>query len=447
MISPIGPRILAEKSQKPDSTGIPALPISYADAAPLLRALNGHGPKATELPPRWHGGRLGYKGVEYNVGPTPENVVLNLYNSVNRTTGTVHNVIGTIPGRELEDEVVLIGTHRDAWGPGAGDPGSGSSALNEVVRSFGEALKHGWQPLRTIVFASFEGGEYGQRGSRPWIRENLHWLNRTAVGYLNVVVAASGSQLHVKASPLLHRAAIHATNKVLSPNQTVEGQTVADVWDGDITPAGGGDAIPFITEACISTVDFGFSPGINEPVFPYHSQFDTVEWMDAFGDPDWKHHITSANLWSMMAVHLLESPVLAVSVTDYATSLKEYLAVVQQKVPASISEDLDFSLLEESIARLHTAAVRFDSYAASLTDQLHQPQGPQPWWKKLWIRTTPRSRMRAVNELYIGFERRFYYEDESKHVVFGPEAWHSSEPAFPALVESISAKNITDTYV
>lgn len=114
-----------------------------------------------------------------------------------------------------------------------------------MVRSFGEALKHGWQPLRTIVFASFEGEEMSQRGSRSWISENLPWLNRTVVGYLNVVVAASGSQLHVKASPLLQRAAIHVTSKALSPNQTVEGQTVADVWDGIITPAGGGDAIPF----------------------------------------------------------------------------------------------------------------------------------------------------------------------------------------------------------
>ena len=59
---------------------IPSLPISYLDAFPLLKALNGHVPKASTLDAHWHGGGLDYMGVEYNVGPSPDHLVLNLVN-------------------------------------------------------------------------------------------------------------------------------------------------------------------------------------------------------------------------------------------------------------------------------------------------------------------------------------------------------------------------------
>ena len=125
----------------------------------MLKALNGHGPKASDLNEYWQGGKLGSKGVEYYIGPTPDDVQINLYNEQEYVTTPLWNVIGVIKGA-IPDEVVIMGNHRDAWiAGGAGDPNSGSAALNEVVRSFGEALKAGWKPLRTIVFACWDGEE------------------------------------------------------------------------------------------------------------------------------------------------------------------------------------------------------------------------------------------------------------------------------------------------
>src|SRR5699024_6043363 len=115
---------------------IPSLPVSYKEVLPLLKALNGHGPKASDFNQWWQGGRLGYKGVEYNIGPTPEDVVINLYNQQEYVTTPLWNVIGTIKGI-IPDEVVVLCNHLDAWiAGGAGDPNSGSAVLNEVVRSF-----------------------------------------------------------------------------------------------------------------------------------------------------------------------------------------------------------------------------------------------------------------------------------------------------------------------
>lgn len=139
---------------------IPSLPISYAEAIPILKALHGHGPKAKNFNQYWtRNTGLGYKGVNYNIGPSPDSVVLNLVNEQNYTITPQWDVIGIING-SIPDEVVVVGNHRDAWiAGGAGDPNSGSAVLNEVIRSFGKALEQGWKPLRTIVFASWDGEE------------------------------------------------------------------------------------------------------------------------------------------------------------------------------------------------------------------------------------------------------------------------------------------------
>jgi N-acetylated-alpha-linked acidic dipeptidase len=95
-------------------------------------------------------------------------VVLNLVNEQAYVTTPLYNVIGVINGT-IPDEVVVMGNHRDAWiAGGAGDPNSGSAALNEIIRSFGLALQTGWKPMRTIVFASWDGEEYGLIGSTEW---------------------------------------------------------------------------------------------------------------------------------------------------------------------------------------------------------------------------------------------------------------------------------------
>ena len=53
------------------ATDIPSLPLSYEDALPLLRALNGKGPCFDD----WKGG-LGYEGVTYCSGPSEGNLTM-----------------------------------------------------------------------------------------------------------------------------------------------------------------------------------------------------------------------------------------------------------------------------------------------------------------------------------------------------------------------------------
>ncbi|KAF3484024.1 glutamate carboxypeptidase [Arthroderma uncinatum] len=421
---------------------IPSLPISYRDAIPLLKALNGHGPKGLDFTKDWQGG-LVHKGVEYNVGPSPENVMINLHNEQEYVTTPIWNVIGVIQG-SIPDEVVVVGNHRDAWiAGGAGDPNSGSAVLNEVIRSFGEALKGGWKPKRTIVFASWDGEEYGLIGSTEWVEENLKWLSGANVAYLNVDVAVSGKKFLVHASPLLNKAIYEAAGQVLSPNQTVKGQTILDVWDRKIGVMGSGsDFTAFQDFAGIPSLDYGFTRGKGDAVYQYHSNYDSFDWMDRYGDPGWKYHVAMAKVWALTAAHISETPVLALNATEYAIALKGYLDSVKDKVPAETLSRFSFSPLDDALSAFHERAVRFDAYTEALAAKLNKGGH---WWTRLILYF----KIRFANQKYKYIERKFLYNEGLdnrgwfKHVVFAPDRRDGyAGAALPGLVESFEDNDL-----
>ena len=438
---------------------IPSLPISYADAIPLLRALNGHGPKASAINEQWHGG-LEHKGVEYHIGPSPDHLALNLFNDQDYVITPMWNVIGIINGT-IADEVVILGNHRDAWvAGGAADPNSGSAAFNEVIRAFGVATRAGWIPLRTIVFASWDGEEYGLIGSTEWVEEQLPWLQEAAVAYLNVDVGTRGPRFIASAAPLLHRvlaktgvssAPRHistdvAASMVPSPNQTVLNQTVGDIWDGHISTMGSGsDFTAFQDFAGIPSLDMGFDRSADSPIYHYHSNYDSFDWMDSFGDPGFHYHATVAKMWALVAAHLADSPVVPLNATDYATALSQYIARLKDSATqlGNVDPDKLFRPLESAIARFRDASVSLDGRASSLMDEISDI----PWWKwwqkiKLWYA------VRRVNTRYKLLERHLLHAPGLdsrpwfKHVVFAPGRWTGySGATFPGIVEGFEDKD------
>jgi N-acetylated-alpha-linked acidic dipeptidase len=127
-------------SEAPTITKIPVLPISYADARPLLAALRGR-----VAPPEWRGGLP----LTYHIGPGPAKVHLKVKS--NWDLKTLYDVIATIPGTTEPDQWIIRGNHHDAWVNGAQDPISGQAALLEEARGIGELLRAGWKPRRSII--------------------------------------------------------------------------------------------------------------------------------------------------------------------------------------------------------------------------------------------------------------------------------------------------------
>ncbi|KAI0178528.1 Zn-dependent exopeptidase [Hypoxylon sp. FL1284] len=452
---------------------IPSLPISFAEALPILKALNGHGPQAKDFGEYWtRNAGLGYKGVDYNVGPSPDNLVLHLRNEQEYTTTPQWDVIGIINGT-IPDEVIVVGNHRDAWiAGGAGDPNSGSAVLNEVIRGFGQALEMGWKPLRTIVFASWDGEEYGLVGSTEWVEEYLPWLSVANVAYVNVDVGVRSPVFEASAAPLLHKLIYDVTALVQSPNQTVEGQTVRDVWDGYISTMGSGsDFTAFQDYAGIPSLSFGFGGEAKDsPIYHYHSNYDSYHWMAEFGDPGFAYHKAMAQVLGLSVAKLAETPLVSLNATDYASALKDYIKKVEAKLSATDLElvtekDIfefraravgtevtgDADILEEPLARLYqsvgelkSAAIKLDEKAEKLAKKANEHI---PWWK--WIsKLKLLHEIRFTNTKYKNIERAFLYEPGLdsrpwfKHVVFAPGLWTGYAGAvFPGLVESIDNKD------
>ena len=193
---------------------IPVTPLSYHDVWPVLQHLSG-----PDSPRDWQGALP----FTYHVGPGPSKVKMHLRQDYQFRT--LWDVIGRVEGREVPDEWVVAGNHRDAWVYGAVDPNSGTSAMLESVHGVGELLKTGWRPKRTLIFASWDGEEEGLIGSTEWVEQHEAQLSNAAA-YFNMDVAVSGPKFGASAVPSLKQFLRDITKVVPSP----KGGTVYEAW-------------------------------------------------------------------------------------------------------------------------------------------------------------------------------------------------------------------------
>ena len=193
-----------------------SVPLSADDARVILSRLEGPG-----VPSSWRGGLP----LEYRTGPsaTPLRMTVKMDDRVR----PVWTVTGMIRGREHPDEVVIVGNHRDAWVYGGVDPSSGSAALIELAHAVGALVRDGWQPRRSLLFASWDAEEFATTSSTEWGEQHERWLRDRAVAYLNVDSAASGSQLAAAAVPSLSRLLSEVAQVVQDPVRRVPVGTVS----------------------------------------------------------------------------------------------------------------------------------------------------------------------------------------------------------------------------
>lgn len=236
---------------------IPSLLISYRDALPLLKSLNGGILCGLELGSDWRGG---LDGVSYCLENPSKPSTVNLVNNVQYVYTPIYNVIGRIPGWQKEE--IILGTHRDAWVNGAGDSVSGSAPFNAVVRGFGDLLKQGWKPLRTLVFASWDAEKHGLVGSTEWVEDHAKHIRKETLAYLNVDVGVVGDSLHVASSPLLDAILVLSTKDIV----TNTGDTILENWRNtsngkpEIDVLGSGsDYTGFLQFMGVPSCEFGFS--------------------------------------------------------------------------------------------------------------------------------------------------------------------------------------------
>ncbi len=336
---------------------IPVLPISYGNAAELLRGLSGN-----SIPQPWQGG-LGFR---YHVGPGP--VQARIAVTTDATTNPykeIWDTFGVIRGSDYPDEIVMIGGHRDAWGPGAADNVSGTVSVLEAARAIADQVKAGKRPKRTIVFATWDAEEWGLLGSTEYVEDDSLRLSKSAVAYLNQDDVAQGPNFSAGGSPSL-RALLRDVAKQI-PDPSHQG-SVYDVWRkranlaadslepqmGD--PGGGSDFAGFYNHLGIPIADWGFGG----PQGVYHSAYDSYHWMSKFGDPGFEFHATAARIGAAMLLRIANADILPYDYVEFARTMRRFGGDVDRAI-ADKHWKVSSAGLTSAIARMEDAAVAFNA--------------------------------------------------------------------------------------
>ncbi|KAI0516764.1 N-acetylated-alpha-linked acidic dipeptidase-like protein 2 [Xylaria bambusicola] len=324
---------------------IPSIPVSYVDAIPILAALDGHGVDGEAVNrTRW----VGALNVSYSTGPAP-GATISMSNLMEDAYTDIWDTIGIINGTN-PDETVVIGNHRDAWIIGGGaDPNSGTAIIVELSRAFGKLLAQGWRPKRNIVLCSWDAEEYGLVGSTEWVEEYIPWLTDTAVSYLNIDVGASGAWPYISATPELHQISTDVMKKVpwMDTNRTMY-----DAWleyaGGSVGVLGSGSDYTAFVHKGIGSIDMGANGGSDDPVYHYHSNYDSYHWMSNFGDPGFLAHKYMTKYLTLLAYNLATAESLPLNVSNWVTQMETYYDDLLSTIN-STSNTLDISSLRSAL--------------------------------------------------------------------------------------------------
>lgn len=386
---------------------IPATPLSWHDAEPILRALGGHA-----VPSGWQGALP----FTYHVGGADQ-VKVHMLLKQDYKFRTIWDVIGRVPGTQYPDAWVIAGNHRDAWVYGAVDPNSGTAAMLETVRGVGKLLQQGWKPKRTIIFGSWDAEEEGLIGSTEWAEQNAAQLAH-AVAYFNMDVGVSGPNFEASAVPSLKQFVREVTMQVPSGGG---GGTVYTQWklaqkedraknepnlgfnghrEGSADQQGvrigdlgsGSDYTPFLQHLGVPSTDISS----NGPYGVYHSTFDDYQWFVQNADPKFLYEQQQARVFGLEALNMADADVLPYDYVTYAREIKDYLAAAQKKA-AGDGMTLNFDAANAAAEQFLTAAKALkqrqehasgDEAALNIAlrqteEDLLTPQGlpNRPWYK------------------------------------------------------------------
>jgi N-acetylated-alpha-linked acidic dipeptidase len=410
-------------SQAPTILKIPVIPISYADAQPLLAALGG-----AVAPARWRGSLP----VTYHIGPGPAQVHLAI--SSDWSLKTLYDVIAKIRGSQSPNEWVVRGNHRDGWVYGAWDPLSGQVAMLGEAKAIGALVRSGWRPNRTLVYASWDGEEPGLLGSTEWAETHAEELEHKAVLYLNSDTNVRGF-LDAGGSHSLQRLVNDVASGVNDPEtgvstearlrarMQVEGYEQGGGEEGDaqqvkqnaklaaaggdlpIDPLGSGsDYTPFLQHLGLTALSIEYQ-GEADQAGVYHSKYDTFEHYVRFGDPNFAYGVVEAETAGHIILRMADADVLPLQFTGFADTVSGYLDELRKAVDDKRNKaaeltrlidgnafglvadptrvvlaperevpvpQLDFAPLEQVTARLKKSAAAYDAGYARLTGgELH----------------------------------------------------------------------------
>jgi N-acetylated-alpha-linked acidic dipeptidase len=319
---------------------IPVLPISYADAMPLLRALDG--PMA---PKDWRGGLP----IAYHLGGG-STAQAHLVVQSDWQRRDIYDVIAVMKGSSEPDQWILRGNHHDGWVFGAWDPLSGNVAMMDEIKAIGALAKTGWRPKRTLVYASWDAEEPGLLGSTEFAETHADELQHKAVMYLNtdtnsrgfldmggshslqhllneVAAGVDDPETHVSVQERARaKLRIEGNADGAKPQAKEFAMLAAQGGDLPIEALGSGsDFSSFLQHLGIASLNIGFS-GEEDQGGVYHSRYDSFDHYVRFGDPGFAYGVALSKVAGHTMLRMADADALPLRFGDFSDTLDRYLA-------------------------------------------------------------------------------------------------------------------------
>jgi N-acetylated-alpha-linked acidic dipeptidase len=328
---------------------------------------------------------------------------------------------------------------------------SGTAIMLEVIRVLGDLRAQGWRPLRSIVFASWDAEEYNLIGSTEWVEDELESLRKDGIAYLNVDVGVSGDSFRAAGSPLMQHALTRVLGRVGDPYKNA---TLKELWEKEKKSfeglGAGSDYVAFQDMAGTSSIDFGFSG----PGFPYHSCYETFEWMEEFGDPNFLYHKALAQIWVLLILEISVEPLVPYDLRTYAQAMRSYVKNLMDYAEKRGSPGLDkFTMkpLHEAVKNFNEKAVAFHDwddawFGTVITNNGFETTGMtlQRHWHNNKLTDFDTELLDIPRDEKDEGQHGVPGREQFKHVVFGPQKWSGYDEAyFPAIVDAIDEQDWT----
>src|SRR5262245_24902752 len=422
---------------------IPVQPLSYRDGVELLKRLGG--PVAPEA---WRGALP----ITYHIGPGPAKVHMRV--RMDYAQRRLINVIGRITGREAPDEWIIVGSHRDAWTFGASDSVSGHVSMMSVARAFGDMMKAGWRPRRTLLFVSWDGEEQGLLGSTEWGEDYANELRAKTAVYVNRDAGAGGINFSSSAVHSLTPFVYELAQSIRPADETKnlyeawlarardeapkqEGKTAAEiVKEPPIGALGSGsDYTAFLDHVGIASLDMGLNGKGGDGT--YHSTYDNPTWFKKYIDPGFKHSVLAAQVTGTALLRLADAEVLPFDYEAYGKQILEYIKDIEEqanKASAEGAKTIDFG-------ELRASAEAFARAGAQVRQKGDETLAAAPSDTRLaGIRDINRRLMMAERDLIepSGLPDRPWY----RHVIYAPGLYTGyGVKTIPGVREAVDAGN------
>jgi N-acetylated-alpha-linked acidic dipeptidase len=199
--------------------------------------------------------------------------------------------------------------------------------------------KQGWQPKRTIVYASWDGEEPGLLGSTEWVETHEADLRQHAVAYINTDGNGRGF-LTMQGSHSLERFLNGVARDVSDPESGVsvlkrrqafavargtsderrEARERADFRIGAL--GSGSDYTPFIQHAGIASINLSFGDEDQDGI--YHSIYDDFYFYTHYLDTDFAYGRALAQTVGTAVIRLADADVVPIEFTDLADTVQKY---------------------------------------------------------------------------------------------------------------------------